>query len=40
MDLEKHKLIHGKGTTGWLGGDVLVYQWDKFFLANTDATPV
>jgi hypothetical protein len=38
MELEKHKLIHGRGTTGWLGGDVLVYQWDKFFLANTVAT--
>jgi hypothetical protein len=32
MDVEKHRIIHGKGTTGWTGGDVLVYQWDKFLL--------
>jgi hypothetical protein len=40
MDLEKHKLIHGKGTTGWgPSGDVMVYQWDKFFKEFTLATP-
>jgi hypothetical protein len=39
MDVEKHRIIHGKGTTGWTGGDVLVYQWDKLFLANAYATP-
>lgn len=39
MVLEKHKLIHGKGVTGWAGGDVIVYQWQKFFIEFESASP-
>ena len=31
MVAEKHKLIHGKGTTGWIAGDPIVHQWVGFF---------
>jgi hypothetical protein len=37
MDLEKHKLLHGKGTTGWINGDTIVHQWVKFFEAFPEA---
>jgi hypothetical protein len=38
VDIEKHKLIHGKGTTGWGNhGDPYIYQWDRFF--NDPAKP-
>jgi hypothetical protein len=39
MDAEKHRIIHGKGATGWTGGDVLVYQWDKFFTEFSSPSP-
>ena len=38
MVLEKHRLIHGKGTTGWTAGDSMVHQWVRFFEAFPDAT--
>jgi hypothetical protein len=39
MDAEKHRIIHGKGATGWTGGDVLVYQLDKFFTEFNTPSP-
>jgi hypothetical protein len=38
MDLEKHKLIHGKGTTGWAAGDSMVHQWVGFFRRSPSPT--
>ncbi len=38
IDHEKHRIIHGKGTTGWLGGDPFIHQWRKFFDRTPGAT--
>ena len=38
MVLEKHKLIHGKGTTGWTAGDSMVHQWVGFFKRTPSPT--
>ena len=40
LDIQTHKLIHGKGTTGWGNlGDPYIYQWDMFFKDRTRPPP-
>jgi hypothetical protein len=37
MDFQKHVILHGRGSTGWIDGDPLVHQWVLFFRRNTES---